>query len=153
MDFNSKMGFSEQDYQLLKETTSGITGKVDKIVDDVAAKLPEVAFGPGSFTVEKNVPFYGFVAGMVRPSSIEDVLTGGTNLTVDNYQTMQGGIAYGNYPCLSPIVWDGTKGSIVIYGLEQYDVLLFSLQDDTKPGALNLLSNTNIYTIKINLKN
>ena len=153
MDFNSKMGYSEQDYQLLKETTSGITGKVDKIVDDVAAKLPEVDFGPGSFAIKKNVPFYGFVAGMVRPSSIEDILTGGTNLSVDNYQTMQGGINYGQYPCLSPVVWDGTKGSIVIYGLDTYDVILFALQDDTKPGALNLLSNTNIYTIKINLKN
>lgn len=151
MDFNSKMGYSEQDYQLLKETTSGITGKLDKIVDDVAAKLPEVDFGPGSFTIEKNVPFYGFVAGKVTPSSIEEILGGGTNLGC-NYESMQGGISYGQYPYLCPIVWDGTNGSIVLYGSPSYDVVYFTLQDDTKPGALNLYSNTNVYTIKINLK-
>ena len=151
MKFNSKTNFNEQDYQLIKETVNELS-TLPNDVKILEKQAPEIAFGPGSFTIEKNVPFYGFVAGMVNPSSIEDILGGGTNLSCD-YQSMQGGIAYGSYPCLSPIVWDGTKGSIVLYGGVSYDVVLFTLQDDTKPGALNLLSNTNVYTIKINLKN
>ena len=152
MDFNSKMGFGEQDYQLLKETTSGITGKVNKIADDVAAKLPEVNFGPVSFTIEKNVPFYGYVAGLIRESSIEDILGGGTNLSL-NTVSIQNPIDYGNYPNyypeLAPILWDGTKGSLVTHSLG-YNVE-FTLQDDTQPGILTMGS-TNMYTIKTNLK-
>ena len=150
MKFNSKTNFNEQDYQLIKETVNELSTLPNdvKILEEQA---PEINFGPGSITIEKNVPFYGFVAGQVRPSSIEEILGGGTNLSCD-YQSMTGGIPYGHYPYLSPIVWDGTKGSIVLYGSPSYDVVLFTLQDDTKPGALNLYSSTNVYTIKINLK-
>ena len=150
MKFNSKTNFNEQDYQLIKETVNELSTLPNdvKILEEQA---PEINFGPGTFTIEKNVPFYGFVAGRVTPSSIEEILGGGTNLGC-NYENMTGGIPYGQYPYLCPIVWDGTNGSIVLYGSPSYDVVYFALQDDTKPGALNLYSNTNVYTIKINLK-
>lgn len=150
MNFNSKMGYSEQDYQLIKETVNELSTLPNdvKILEEQA---PEIGFGTGSFTVEKNVPFYGYVAGRIIPSSIEDILGGGTNLSC-NYESMTGGIPYGQYPYLCPIVWDGTHGSIVLYGSPSYGVVLFTLRDDTKPGALNLYSNINVYTIKINLK-
>ena len=150
MKFNSKTNFNEQDYQLIKETVNELS-TLPNDVKILEKQAPEIAFGPGSFTIEKNVPFYGFVAGIVNPTSIEEILTGGTNLSCE-YQSVQGGIPYGTYPYLSPVVWDGTKGSLALYGSTSYKVVLFTLQNDTKPGALNLLSNTNVYTIKINLK-
>lgn len=150
MNFNSKTGFSEQDYQLVKENVHEL-GALSGDIKSLTEKSPKIDFGPGSFTVEKNVPFYGFVAGRTTGISIEDVLGGGTNLSC-NYQGMTGGIPYGEYPYLCPVVWDGTKGSIVLYGSQSYDVVFFTLQDDTKPGALNIHSTTNIYTIKTNLK-
>lgn len=149
MNFNSKMGFGEQDYQLLKEATSGITGKLDKIVDDVAAKLPEVNFGPGSFTIEKNVPFYGFVAGHMAGVSVENILGGDTNVSC-NPVTIQNPIAYGSYPELAPVIWDGTKGTLTSQSLGY--CVAFTLSDDTKPGTLNIGSTTNICTIKTYLK-
>lgn len=150
MNFNSKTGFSEQDYQLVKENVSEL-GALSSAINSLEKKAPEIGFGTGSFTIEKDVPFYGFVAGEVIPSSIEEILGGGTNLSC-NHESKQDGINYGQYPCLSPVVWDGTNGSIVLYGSRSYDVVYFTLSDDTKPGALNLYSNTNVYTIKINLK-
>lgn len=150
MNFNSKMGFSEQDYQLVKENLREVSA-LSSDINSLKKKAPEISFGTGSFIVEKDVPFYGFVAGKVMPTSIEEILGGGTNVSC-NYESAQGGISYGQYPCLSPIVWDGTNGSIVLYGSKSYDVVYFALQDDTKPGALNLWSNINVYTIKINLK-
>lgn len=150
MKFNSKTNFNEQDYQLIKETVNELSTLPNdvKILEEQA---PEINFGPGSFTIKKNVPFYGFVAGRVMPSNIEEILGGGTNLSC-NYESITGGISYGQYPYLCPIIWDGTNGSIVLYGSPSYNVVYFTLQDDTKPGALNLYSNTNVYTIKINLK-
>ena len=146
MDFNSKMGYSEQDYQLLKETTSGITGKVN----DVAAKLPEVDFGPGSFTIEKNVPFYGFVAGNFYNISPENILGGNTNITTE-YVSIQNPIGIRDYPELAPIVWDGTKGTIVLQSLGA--CVEFTLEDDTKPGIFTIDSKViYVYTIKTNLK-
>ena len=150
MNFNSKTSFSEQDYQLVKENMSEL-GALSSDIKSLEKKTPEIGFGPGSFTIEKNVPFYGFVAGIIRPSSIEDILSGGTNVACD-YDSITGGISYDVYPYLSPIIWDGTNGSIVIYGSQAYDVVYFTLRDDTKPGALNLYSNTNVYTIKTYLK-
>lgn len=150
MNFNSKTGFSEQDYQLVKENVSEL-GALSSDIKSLKEKSPKIDFGPGSFTIEKNVPFYGFVAGRITGISIEDVLGGGTNLSCA-YQGMTGGIPYGQYPYLSPVIWDGTKGSLVLYGSISYDVVLFTLQDDTKPGTLNIGSKTNVYTIKINLK-
>ena len=150
MNFNSKMGYSEQDYQLLKEATSGITGKVDKIVDDIAAKLPEIAFGPGSFTIEKNVPFYGFVAGNFYNITPENVIGGNTNIAVE-LVPIQNPIGIRDYHELAPIVWDGTKGTIVLQSLSS--CFEFTLEDDTKPGILTIDSQSiHVYTIKINLK-
>lgn len=151
MNFNSKTGFSEQDYQLVKENMSEL-GALSSDIKALAEKSPKIDFGPGSFTIEKDVPFYGFVAGLIRETSIEDVLGGNTNVSC-NSVNIQNPIGYGNYPDyypeLAPIIWDGTKGSYTSHSLGA--VIYFTLSDDTKPGILTI-SSTNIYTIKTNLK-
>lgn len=147
MNFNSKTGFGEQDYQLVKENLRELSA-LSSDIKSLAEKSPKIDFGPGSFTIEKNVPFYGFAAGQIL-NSIEDVLNGGTNLTYMP-EAIQNPILYHAYSELAPVVWDGDTGSLVMQSLGC--VVLFTLTDDTKPGALDLYSSTNIYTIKINLK-